>query len=97
PHACLCRDAARARELNVALVEGVREAGAVRPDVVVDDIGWVLEMVAAIRLRDGQRTGELRARYLALLLDGLRAPGPDPLPGPSPTWAEIGERWNREG
>jgi hypothetical protein len=64
--------------------------------VVVDDIGWVLEMVAAIRLRDGQRTGELRARYLALLLDGLRLPGPDPLPGPPPTWAEIGERWNRE-
>src|SRR5215471_20944755 len=104
----LYRDAARAQELNVALFERVREAGAVRPDVVVDDIGWVLEMVAAIRVRDGQRTGELRARYLALLLDGLRAhphppspptpPGPPalPLPGPPPTWAEIGERWNRE-
>ena len=90
----LYRDAARAQELNVALFERVREAGAVRPDMVVDDIAWVLEMVAAIRLRDGQRTGELRARYLALLLDGLRAPGPDPLPGPPPTWAEIGERWN---
>jgi AcrR family transcriptional regulator len=99
----LYRDAARAQELNVALFERVREAGAVRPDVVVDDIAWVLEMVAAIRLRDGRRTGELRARYLALLLDGLRAqshpPRPPalPLPGPPPTWAEIGERWNREG
>src|SRR5215469_18200744 len=90
----LYRDAARAQDLNVALFERVRAAGAVRPDVVVDDIAWVLEMVAAIRLRDGKRTGELRARYLALLLDGLRAPGPDPLPGPPPTWAEIGERWN---
>ena len=90
----LYRDAARAQELNVALFERAREAGAVRPGMVVDDIAWVLEMVAAIRLRDGQRTGELRARYLALLLDGLRAPGPDPLPGPPPTWAEIGERWN---
>ena len=98
----LYRDAARAQELNVALFERVREAGAVRPDMVVDDIGWVLEMVAAIRLRDGQRTGELRARYLALLLDGLRAPDshlPSPpalLPGPPPNWAEIGERWNRQ-
>ena len=90
----LYRDAARAQDLNVALFDRVRAAGAIRPDVVVDDIGWILEMVAAIRLRDGQRTGELRARYLALLLDGLRAPGPDPLPGPPPTWAEIGERWN---
>jgi len=89
----LYRDAARAQELNVALFERVREAGAVRPDMVVDDIAWVLEMVASVRLRDGQRTVELRHRYLALLLEGLRAPG-RPLPGPPPTWAEIGERWN---
>ncbi len=95
----LYRDAARAQELNVALFERVRAAGAIRPDAVVDDIAWVLEMVAAVRLRDAQRTSELRERYLALLLDGLRAPPalPSPpalLPGPPPSWAEIGERWN---
>ncbi len=95
----LYRDAERAQELNVALFERVRAAGAIRPDAVVDDIGWVLEMVAAVRLRDGQRTSELRERYLALLLDGLRAPPALPslpalLPGPPPGWAEIGERWN---
>lgn len=102
----LYRDAARAQDLNVALFERVRAAGAIRPDVVVDDFAWILEMVAAVRLRDGQRTSELRQRYLALLLDGLRAPdSPSPgrpassgtstqLPGPPPTWAEIGERWN---
>lgn len=89
----LYRDAARAQDLNVALFERVRAVGAVRSDVVVDDIAWVLEMVASVRLRDGQRTGELRHRYLALLLEGLRAPG-RPLPGPPPTWEEIGERWN---
>jgi AcrR family transcriptional regulator len=92
----LYRDAARAQDLNVALFERLSAAGAIRPDVVVDDIAWMLEMVAAVRLRDPARTGELRERYLALLLDGLRAPGPDALPGPPPTWAEIGERWNRE-
>src|SRR5260221_632224 len=87
----LYRDAARAQDLNVALFERVRTAGAIRPDVVVDDIAWVLEMVAAVRLRDAQRTSELRQRYLALLLDGLRPPDSHPpaspalLPGPPPT------------
>lgn len=98
----LYRDAARAQELNVALFERVRAAGAIRPDVVVDDIAWILEMVAAVRLRDAQRTSELRQRYLTLVLDGLRAPGETGesgragalLPGPPPTWPEIGERWN---
>jgi len=90
----LYRDAARAQDLNVALFERVRAAGAIRPDVVVDDIGWVLEMVASVRLGDPRRTGQLRERYLALLLDSLRAPDPAPLPGPPPTWAETSERWN---
>jgi AcrR family transcriptional regulator len=90
----LYRDAARAQDLNVALFERVRAAGAIRPDVVVDDIGWVLEMVASVRLGDARRTGQLRERYLTLLLDGLRTPDPVTLPGPPPDWAEISERWN---
>jgi AcrR family transcriptional regulator len=89
----LYRDAARAQELNVALFERLVTAHAVRSDVVVDDLGWILEMVAAVRLRDPQRTRELRERYLALLLDGLRAPA-TALPGPPPNWPEISERWN---
>jgi AcrR family transcriptional regulator len=104
----LYREAARAQDLNVALFERVRAAGAIRPDVVVDDLAWVLEMVAAIRLRDARRTAELRQRYLALLLDGLRGPeaqragpgaphpppDPAPLPGPPPGGAEMCERWS---
>jgi AcrR family transcriptional regulator len=90
----LYRDAARAQGLNVALFERVCGAGAIRPDVTVDDIGWILEMVATVRPGDAGRTAELRERYLTLLLDGLRAPGPSALPGPPPTWAEISERWN---
>jgi AcrR family transcriptional regulator len=90
----LYRDAARAQDLNVALFERVRAAGAVRPDVVVDDMGWILEMVASVRLRDPARTSQLRERYLALLLDGLRAPDPVTLPGPPPTWADFSERWD---
>src|SRR5258708_32745419 len=69
----LYRDAARAQGLNVALFERVRAAGAIRPDVVVDDIAWVLERVAALPLRDGQPTLQLRRRDLALLLARLPA------------------------
>ena len=90
----LYRDAARAQELNVALFERVRAARAIRLDVVVDDIGWILEMVASVRGADARRTAELRERYLTLLLDSLRTPDPSALPGPPPTWAEISGRWN---
>jgi AcrR family transcriptional regulator len=90
----LYRDAARAQDLNVALFERLATAGAVRSGAVVDDISWILEMVATVRLRDPQRTSQLRERYLTLLLDGLRAPVTTALPGPPPNWPEIGERWN---
>src|ERR671915_562143 len=43
---------------------------------------------------DDQRSNRLRHRYLTLYLDALRHPSPTPLPGPPPTWAELGERWN---
>jgi AcrR family transcriptional regulator len=90
----LYRDAARAQDLNVALFERVRAARAIRPDVTVDDIGWILEMVASVRGGGAERTAELRERYLTLLLDGLRTPDPSALPGPPPTWTEISERWS---
>jgi hypothetical protein len=58
----------------------------------------VLEGCAAIRLPDPARTGELRRRYLRLLLDGLAAsPGAaprPPLPGPPPG-GELNWRWQR--
>jgi AcrR family transcriptional regulator len=86
----LYREAARAQELNVTLFERVR--GLLRPGVVVDDIAWMLEMVAAIRLGDPERTAQMRQRYLTLLLDGLRGPAV-PLPGPPPRGEEMGARW----
>jgi AcrR family transcriptional regulator len=88
----LYREAARAQDLNVALFERVR--GELRPGLVVDDIAWMLEMVAAIRLADPGRTAQLRQRYLALLLDGWRGPAA-PLPGPPPAGAEMGARWTQ--
>ena len=85
-------DAQRAGALAAGLAERAQAAGRLRPDVVADDLGLVLEGCAAIRVPDPARTGELRRRYLRLLLDGLAAypagPGepstrPD-LPGPPP-------------
>jgi AcrR family transcriptional regulator len=91
----LARDAARAQELNVALLERTKAAGAIRDDLDVNDLTFVFEQVASIRLGDRDRTRQLRHRYLALLLDGLHAPSPRPLPGPPPTWQEVTSRWNR--
>jgi AcrR family transcriptional regulator len=90
----LYREAARAEDLNVRLVTRTRAAGALRPDVEVEDVGYVLEQLAAIRTADPGRTIQLRRRYLALLLDSLHLPSPPPLPGPPPTWEEYQARWN---
>jgi transcriptional regulator SbtR-like protein len=91
----LYRDAARAQELNVALLARTKAAGAVRADLDVNDLSFVFEQVASVRLGDPDRTRQLRHRYLALLLDGLHSPSPGPLPGPPPTWEEISGRWDR--
>src|SRR6266550_164198 len=53
-----------------------------------------LTRAAAIKFADPERTTELRHRYLALILDGMRANGRGELPGPPPSWPEISERWN---
>jgi hypothetical protein len=89
----LYRDSRRAQELTVQLFERTRAAGAIRPDVEVDDLSLLFEQLAAVRVADEQRTRELRHRYLALTLDALRAPSKSQLPGRPPTWEEISQRW----
>src|SRR5918996_2074507 len=91
----LYREAGRAQGLLTALFDRTQAAGAVRDDLDVNDVGLLLEQVAALRVGDAQRTLELRHRYLALLLDAVRAGGAPPLPGPPPGWEEIAARWNR--
>jgi AcrR family transcriptional regulator len=90
----LYRDSERAQELNVRLFEHIRAAGAIRPDIEVDDIALLLEQLAAIRVGDEERTRQLRRRYLALMLDALRDRSGSRLPGPPPSWEEIGRRWS---
>ena len=84
-------DAIRANELALALFERVRPL--LRRGAVPADITMLLEMCAAVRVPDPDRTRELRVRYVDILLDGMRAG--DELPGPAPTVEELSWRWNR--
>lgn len=87
------RNAALADDLNTQLVARAQTAGVLRNDITADDLTYVFEQVAGIRSETPQRTEELRARYLTLHLDALRAPGRTPLPGPPPTSEEQHARW----
>lgn len=96
----LYREGERAHELNRRLFERTQRAGVIRPDLVVDDLSFLFEQLAAVRLPDPGRTHQLRERYLALLLESVRSGGGgsssgggESLPGPPPTWPEIAARW----
>jgi AcrR family transcriptional regulator len=91
----LQRQAERGQELNVRLLERAQRAGAVRPDLAVDDLSFVFEQLASVRVTDERRTRQLRERYLALLLDALRNQSGTPLPGPPPSWEDVSKRWQR--
>jgi hypothetical protein len=56
-------------------------------------VSLILEMLATIKVGDREHTKQLRRRYLAVILDGLRSDRNEPLPGPPPTDDEINERW----
>jgi AcrR family transcriptional regulator len=94
PDEDLYRAAAYAGELNRKLFDRAQQAGAIRADAEVNDLGPIFEQLASITLRDRQRTHELRRRYLALALDGLRARPEHSLPGPPPSAEELASRWN---
>jgi AcrR family transcriptional regulator len=89
----LGRAARRADELNNQLLDRFKTTGVVRPDIETADLGLIFEQLAAVRAGDDARTAELRNRYVALFLDGLRTRPGEPLPGPPPTQEEIGRRW----
>jgi AcrR family transcriptional regulator len=91
----LMADSARAEDLNTRLVERTKAEGGLREDVEVDDLSLILEQVASLRLGDERRTRQLRRRYLALFLAGLRTGG-EPLPGPPPSPMELASRWSPE-
>ena len=93
PTAELDRFARLADELNQEIIERAQAAGVLRDDVHPDDLTFVFEQVASLHGPTPERTAQLRARYLTLQLDGLRAPARTPLPGPPPTTEEQHARW----
>jgi hypothetical protein len=75
------------------MFERVRATGLLRDDVTMLDVEFMLEFLAGFRLGDAARSAELRQRYLAVIIDGLRSGQHTPLPGHAPTWQEQTERW----
>ena len=89
-----------AQRLNRRLFARTKQAGAIRADADVNDIGSILEQIAALRLGDAERTGAIRRRYLAIVLDGLRPQrdGHSELPVEAldfPRFQEAMQKWPR--
>jgi hypothetical protein len=51
------------------------------------------EQLAAVCVAKGERTCQLRRRYLALLLDALHTLSGFLVPGPPLSWEEFSQRW----
>jgi AcrR family transcriptional regulator len=88
----LTAEGRRAGELNARLFARTQAAGAIRADLDVNDLTFLFEQLAAVRVKDADRSRALRRRYLALTLAAIR-PGGEPLPEPPPSWQENAGRW----
>jgi AcrR family transcriptional regulator len=81
----LWQEARKAQDLRERVFKRAQNAGVVRTDLVAEDLGNVFEQLSSIRGRSAKRTRELRRRYLAVQLAGLRArKKARQLPGPPP-------------
>jgi AcrR family transcriptional regulator len=85
--------AQRAGTLATEFHQRAQQAGALRADVTPADVVLLLETLSAITMPGPDHGPALRRRYLALMLQALRAPGPGSLPGPIPDPAELAARW----
>ena len=88
------RLAKRGRGLVEQLATRAHRSGALRPDAAALDIAYLIEQFA--RRTSTESTDEednVRRRLLAIALDGLRAPGTEPLPGTTPSAVKYEKRW----
>lgn len=91
PELPVAAQAARA-ELRAALgelVDRAQRAGAVRRDVSPADISLLFAGIAGVTTIAGESNAALRARYVTLLLDGLRPEPASTLPGHALTYDEL--------
>jgi AcrR family transcriptional regulator len=90
----LRRAGREAYQVTQQLLDRTKAAGALRPEIEVGDLSLLFEQLQAVRVSDEVRTGQLRQRYLTLLLDALHVTGAAPLPGPAPQWEEMNRRYD---
>jgi len=84
------RAARRRIELQLRdLIRGAQEAGELRSDIAIGDVGVLLASISSVSWLHGDRGRQLNERFLAVVLDGLRAPGASPLPYRPATLPEI--------
>ena len=69
--------------------ERAAQAGVLRSDVVFEDLAAMFALLGPAYVMSQTVHPEVWRRYLALILDGLRAEGSTELPGPPPTAADI--------
>jgi AcrR family transcriptional regulator len=85
--------ARRAATAMQAIIDRAHREGGLRDGVTPADLTNMCLMLRVQFGPDKDRAEELRGRYLAVLLDGLRRDQSDPLPGKAPEWSEIADRW----
>jgi AcrR family transcriptional regulator len=82
------------RRLLNELVSRAQREGALRPDVTAPDVAWLTELFGRRGpARPGAEDDHVHQRLLGIALDGLRAPGTTPLPGPPPSARHDESRW----
>ncbi|GAB2655082.1 TetR/AcrR family transcriptional regulator [Saccharopolyspora gloriosae] len=72
-----------------ALVRAAHEAGELRADFAAADVVLLFKHLNPALPIAEPRRADLRARYLALVVEGLRAGDRAELPGAAPDWAEV--------
>lgn len=80
------------RALSDELVARAHRDGSLRADATAVDVAWLIEQFSR-RPSDTADAATIRARLLAIALDGLRAPGSAPLPGGPPQRRHYEDRW----
>ncbi len=78
------------------IVARARAGGRLRADVTALDITWLIEQFSRRPPDpvDPDEERNIRSRLVAIALDGLRAPGTEPLPGRPPSRRRYARRWS---
>lgn len=85
----------RIRPLLAGMVERAQAQGALRPDVAAEDIPLVFWTTDRVIERTAAIAPDTWRRFLAILLDGLRAPAATPLPAPPLTPEHLAQASRR--